>query len=69
MIFAPYNTHMRSKKLVGGTYQKITINGLNIDGAGFARIARLIAEGHIHVRVDPEMCVGAQYDPTGSGAA
>lgn len=40
------------------------LNGLHISGEGFDRIAQLIADGHIRVRVDTEMCVGAQYDPS-----
>ena len=40
------------------------LNGLRIDGAGFARIADLIAEGHIQIRIEPDLCAGAQYDPS-----
>ncbi len=40
------------------------LNGLQIDGAGFARVASLIAEGHIRVVIHGDLCAGAQYDPS-----
>ena len=40
------------------------LNGLHIDGAGFARVGGLIAQGHIRVVIRGDLCAGAQYDPS-----
>ncbi len=40
------------------------LNGLHITGEGYDRVAGLIAQGHIHVRIDRDLCAGAQYDPS-----
>ncbi len=40
------------------------LNGLYISGAGFARVADLIADGHIRIHIDADLCAGAQYDPS-----
>lgn len=39
------------------------LNGLNISGAGFDRVAGLVLEGNVRVRVDSALCSAAEYDP------
>ncbi len=43
------------------------LNGLYISGAGFARVGQLIADGHIGIHIDADLCAGAQYEPSSYG--
>lgn len=51
---------LRSEPVAGINFN---LNGLNISGNGFGRIAALVEEGNVRVRVDPALCSAAAYDP------
>lgn len=51
---------LRSDHVAGINFD---LNGLNISGGGFGRVAALVEEGNIRVRVDSALCSAAAYDP------
>ena len=51
---------LRSDHVAGINFD---LNGLNITGDGFGRVAALVEEGNVRVRVDPGLCSAAAYDP------
>ena len=51
---------LRSDHVAGINFD---LNGLNITGGKFGQVAALVEEGNIRVRVDPDLCAAAAYDP------
>ena len=63
-VRAEINRLLRSDAVAGIDFD---LNGLYISGAGFARVGQLIADGHIGIHIDSDLCAGAQYDPRSFG--